>query len=220
MKVIVFQSADSEFFVAHADVSLILALGKGTTPPTVPREFFSKILDRFRTMPKVSIAKIEGRARGGGSELVLALDMRFAAIGKAVLGQPELSMGIIPGGDGSQRLPKLIGRGRACEAILGCGDFDAELAERYGYVNRALPLEEIGPFVDNLAYRIASFPTETIKIAKQAINSSYLPIEQGLDVEVQLFHESSGLAKAGTRMTKFLGNGGQTREVELALSIS
>ncbi|MBC2717880.1 MAG: enoyl-CoA hydratase/isomerase family protein [Desulfobacteraceae bacterium] len=219
VKVIVFQSADPEFFIAHADVKLIQAFSADSSPTPESLQFFSKLLDRFRTMPKVSIAKIEGRAKGGGSEFVLALDMKFAAIGKAVLAQPELAMGIIPGGGGTQRLPKLVGRGRACEIIFGCGDFDAEQAERYGYINRALPPDEIGAFVENLAYRIASFPAETIKLAKKAINISYLPIEKGLIEESQLFNQSAAVPEARRRMETFLKHGGQTREVELKLSI-
>ena len=220
IKVVVFQSADPDFFIAHADVNLIMAVSTDTSSTPEAQEFFPKLVDRFRTMPKVTMAKIEGRVRGGGSEFVLALDMRFAAIGKAVLAQPELSIGIIPGGGATQRLPKLTGRGRACEIIFGCGDFDAKQAERYGYINRALPPEEIGAFVEKLAYRIASFPHESIKLAKEAINNSYLPIEKGLSIEAQLFNQSTEIPEARMRMEKFLEYGGQTREVELQLSIS
>ena len=130
--------------------------------------------DRFRTMPKATIAKIEGICRGGGSEFALACDMRFAAIGRAVLGQPEVALGIIPGGGGSVRLPRLVGRGRALEIVLGCGDFDAVAAERYGYVNRALSENEIGPFVDKLARRIASFPAAAIRLGKEAESGGLL----------------------------------------------
>ena len=138
VKVVVLQSANPDFFVAHADINVITQL------PAQPPEREEKlgwvhaVLDRFRTMPKATIAKIQGRCRGGGSELALACDMRFAEIGRGVLCQPEVGVGIIPGAGGSVRLPRLVGRGRALEIILGCGDFPAELAERYGYVNRAL----------------------------------------------------------------------------------
>jgi len=101
--------------------------------------------ERFRNMPKVTIAKIEGRARGGGNEIALAMDMCFAAVGKAIFGQPEVAVGLVPGGGSTQRLPRLIGRGRALEVLLGCDDFSAELAERYGYINRALPADELTP---------------------------------------------------------------------------
>src|SRR3990172_3288110 len=154
VRVVVFDSADPEFFIAHADVALIQRLPAEPPPKPTSLSFFQAMVDRFRTMPKVTIAKLEGRARGGGSEFVLSLDMRFGAIGRAVLSQPEVALGIIPGGSGTQRLPRLIGRGRALEIILGCEDITAELAERYGYVNRALPSDEIGAFVEQLARRI------------------------------------------------------------------
>src|SRR6202012_6228462 len=109
-----------------------------------------------RNMPKVTIAKVEGRARGGGSEIALTMDLSFAAIGQAIFSQPEVAGGLVPGGGSTQRLPRLVGRGRALEVLLGCNDFSAELAELYGYINRALPAEEMTPFVKRLAYRIAS----------------------------------------------------------------
>jgi enoyl-CoA hydratase/carnithine racemase len=104
-------------------------------------------------MPKVTIAKVEGRARGGGSEIALAMDMCFAAVGKAIFGHPEVAVGLVPGGGGTQRLPRLIGRARALEVLVGCNDLSAELAERYGYINRALPADALTPFVEKLAHR-------------------------------------------------------------------
>ena len=139
VRVVVFQSANPEFFIAHADVELIRGLPSDVGPRPTELGFFHQAMERFRSMPKVTIGKIEGRARGGGSELLLALDLRFGAIGRCVLAQPEVAIGIIPGGGGTQRLPRLVGRGRALEIVLGCADFDAELAERYGWINRALP---------------------------------------------------------------------------------
>ena len=170
-------------------------------------------------MPKISIAKIEGRARGGGSEFALSLDMRFGAIGRAILSQPEVGLGILPGGSGTQRLPRLMGRGRAMEIILGCEDFPAELAERYGYINRALPPEEITPFVEGLAYRIASFPAEAIAMAKEAVNAAELPIVEGLIEEAHLLNKTVATAAAQKRMKKFIEIGGQTRDVELDLDV-
>src|SRR5438128_546748 len=158
VRVVVVDSANEEFFIAHADIELIQRLPPGILEPDAPLPFFSELVERFRTMPKVTIAVIEGRARGGGSEFALSFDMRFAALGRAVLGQPEVAIGILPGGTGTQRLPRLVGRGRAAEIVLGCDDIDAETADRWGYVNRALPPDELGPFVDSLARRIASFP--------------------------------------------------------------
>src|SRR4051812_34032929 len=162
VRVVVVDSANPEFFIAHADVSLILQLPSEPQPPPTELPLFTAMVDRFRTMPKATLAVIEGRCRGGGSELVLGMDLRFAALGRARLAQPEVAVGIIPGGGGTQRLPRLVGRGRALEVILGCDDVDAETAERWGYVNRALPDGELRPFVDALARRIASFPPEAV----------------------------------------------------------
>ena len=166
-------------------------------------------------MPKATIAKIEGRCRGGGSELALACDMRFAAIGKAILSQPEVGLGIIPGGGGSTRLPRLVGRARGLEIILGCADFDAELAERYGYINRALPASEIGAFVDNLANQIASFPAETIAIAKEVVTNNDSGIEDALASERESFLRSAHTDSAKQRMAAALSLGLQTEAVEM-----
>jgi enoyl-CoA hydratase/carnithine racemase len=218
VRVVVFSSADPEFFIAHADVSLIQQLPTQVDATRTELGLFHAMVDRFRTLPQATIAKIEGRTRGGGSELVLSLDMRFAAIGRAVLAQPEVALGIIPGGSGSQRLPRLVGRGRALEIVLGCEDFSAELAERYGYVNRALPPDEIGPFVERLARRIAGFPAHAIRLAKEAIAAAEPSPVPGLLVEDRCFTLSLGEAETQRRMRAFLESGGQTREVELDLS--
>jgi enoyl-CoA hydratase/carnithine racemase len=216
VRVVVLQSANPDFFIAHADVTLIQQLPKDV-PPTAPTlGWFHQMVERFRTMPKATIGKIEGRARGGGSELLLSLDMRFGAIGRAILGQPEVAVGIIPGGSGTQRLPRLIGRGRALEVILGGGDFSAELAERYGYINRALPPEELTPFVERLAYRIASFPAPAIALAKAAVNAAELPTVEGLLEEAHFFNQTLATNEAQQRMAAFMAAGGQTYEVELA----
>jgi enoyl-CoA hydratase/carnithine racemase len=218
VRVIVFDSANPEFFIAHADVGLILQMPTEAPPKPEKLGFFHAMLERFRTMPKVSIAKIEGRTRGGGSEFVLSLDMRFAALGRAVLGQPEVALGIIPGGSGTQRLPRLIGRSRALEVVLGCEDFPAELAERYGYVNRALPAEELALFVEGLAYRIASFPAEAIAFAKASVDAAELPTGEGLLEEAHYFNQAVATDAAQRRMRRFLELGGQTAEVERDLS--
>lgn len=210
VRVVVLQSANPEFFVAHADLPTIQLLDA----PILAT--FHQIVDRFRTMRQATIAKIEGRCRGGGSELVLACDMRFAAIGKGVLNQPEVGVGIIPGGGGSTRLPRLVGRGRALEIILGCADFDAGLAERYGYINRALPAEEIGPFVDTLANRIASFPAEAVAIAKEAVASNDEGLEGALALERELFLRTTQTESAKKRMAAAMSLGLQTEAIETA----
>jgi enoyl-CoA hydratase/carnithine racemase len=214
VKVVVLQSANPDFFIAHADISAITQL------PAQPPEREEKlgwvhaVLDRFRTMPKATIAKIQGRCRGGGSELALACDMRFAEIGRGVLCQPEVGVGIIPGAGGSVRLPRLVGRGRALEIILGCGDFSAEIAERYGYVNRALPAGEIDFFVSYLAHRIAGFPAETIAAAKQATSMGEVGLEDELAREEAIFLRAAHSVPARRRMAAALAIGMQTAPIE------
>ena len=125
-----------------------------------------------------------------------------------------------PGGGGTQRLPRLVGRGRALEIVLGCDDFPADLAERYGYVNRAMPPEELGPFVERLASRIASFPAAAIAEAKKATIGGEPPVLDGLLGEARSFNVTLGTEAAARRMREFLRNGGQTRDIELGLGAS
>ncbi len=216
LRVVVLQSANPDFFIAHADVTLIQQLPQDVPPKATTLGWFHQMVERFRTMPKATIGKIEGRARGGGSELLLSLDMRFGAIGRAILSQPEVAVGISPGGSGTQRLPRLMGRGRALEVILGCEDFSAELAERYGYINRALPVDELTPFVERLAYRIASFPASAIALAKASVAAAELPTVDGLLEEAHYFNQALATTEAQERMAAFIAGGGQTYEVELA----
>lgn len=218
VRVTVFDSANPDFFIAHFDVNVLAMLGGQPLPATPELNDLCKVTEIFRRMPKVSIAKIEGRTRGGGSEFVLGLDMRFGAVGKAVLGQPEVGLGIIPGGGGTQRLPRLVGQARALEVVLGCSDFPAELAERYGYINRALPPDELTPFVEELAFRIATFPAEAIALGKKSVqNAEEMSMTEGLWEETILFTQSIQSGPAQSRMKKFIELGGQTREVELDL---
>ena len=214
VRVVVFQSADPDFFIAHADVELIQTLPEKAPPKPTKLGFFHAMVDRMRTMPKATIAKIEGIARGGGSEFVLSCDMRFGALGKCVLAQPEVALGILPGGSGTQRLPRLLGRARALEIILGCEDVPADLAERWGYLNRALPPAELGPFVDRLARRIASFPAEAIALAKRAVNAADETVVAGLLEEAHCFNLTLETEAARERMKAFMAAGGQTAEME------
>ena len=216
VRVVVFDSADPDFFIAHFDVSGLAIMPDEAPPKPDTLIGMHPVCEAFRTMPKVSIAKLEGIARGGGSEFILALDMRFGAIGKAIVGQLEIILGIIPGGGGTQRLPRLMGRSRAMEAILGGIDFPAVLAEKYGYINRAFPPDELTPYVEDLAYRIASFPAESIAIAKKAVLTALKePIFEGLLEETYLFGQACALPAAKERMNWFLQRDGQTREKEL-----
>jgi enoyl-CoA hydratase/carnithine racemase len=214
---VVVRSADPEFFIAHADLGLIQALPRDRTDRPEQLEFIHVFMERWRTLPQVTIAQLEGRARGGGSEFALSLDLRFGAIGRAILGQPEVAVGILPGGSGTQRLPRLMGRSRALEVVLGCDDFDAELAERYGWINRALPPAEIGPFVDRLARRIAAFPRQAVRLAKRAVDAAGGSLEDGLLEEGHCFNLTLSDPDLDARMDGALAAGAQTRAGELNL---
>src|SRR5258708_53166 len=183
LRVVVFESSIPEFYLAHFDLSDIagsLGLMKAAGPSGLP--ILMDTFVRLTKSPVVSIAKIRGCARGVGSEFVLACDMRFASREKAILAQVEVGAGVHPGGGGTERLPPLVGRGRALEIVLGANDFDGETAERYGYVNRALPDAELDDFVDALARRIATFDRRPIAAAKNLINNVSLPsIDRLLD---------------------------------------
>ncbi|XP_029211015.2 short-chain-enoyl-CoA hydratase-like [Acropora millepora] len=149
-----------------------------------PLLYLQEVLQRISELPQATIAKVEGMARGGGHEFMLACDMRFAARGKAVFMQMEVGMGIVPCGGGTQRMARQVGMGRAMEIILGAHDFDADLAERYGTINRALDPDEIGPFVEELANRIAKFPAGSITACKRCVLSAVeTPIGEGLKIE-------------------------------------
>jgi enoyl-CoA hydratase/carnithine racemase len=174
LRVIVFESASHEFYLSHFDLT-----GKtGNITTAVGRSGLPILADTFVRLtrsPVASIAKIRGCVRGVSSEFVLACDMRFASRENTRLGQPEVGVGLHPGGGGTERLPHMVGRGRALEIILGANDFDGDTAERYGYVNRALPEAELDGFVDALARRIASFDRRAVAAAKNLVNQVSLP---------------------------------------------
>ncbi len=216
IKVIVFQSANPDFFIAHADVALI-----GTMPVLSEKEIetldlgpFQELIVLYRHMPKVTIGKIEGCARGGGNELLMAMDMRFAAEEKAVFSQPEVALGIIPGAGGSQSLARLVGRAKALEILLGCDEIDAATAEKYGFINRAMPQQELTPFVEKLAYRIAAFPAYAIERQKQAVTLVEKPYREVMVDEWKLFNEILGEEETRELMQLFLDSGGQTEAFE------
>ncbi len=220
VRVVVLKSANPDFFIAHFDVAAILEMPRNPTPPRSdpakgPANDFHRMCETFRTMGKATIAQIEGRVGGGGSELVSSFDMRFGVRGKTRICQMEVPLGIIPGGTGTQRLPRLLGRGRALEVTLGGDDLDAETAEAWGYLNRALPADEIGPFVDRLARRIASFPAPAIAAAKAAVDAAERPLAEGLAEEAYLFQTLLATEEAPRNMTRFLARGGQTVAGEL-----
>lgn len=216
--VVVMKSADPDFFLAHFDVAAILDRPTGHAPQRDAQlKPFHVLCERFRTMNKVVIAQIEGRVGGGGNELCASFDMRFGVRGKTLINQMEVPLGILPGGTGTQRLPRLIGRGRAMELILSGDDLDAETAERWGYLNRIFEADAIGPYVDKLAQRIASFPQPAIRNAKESVNAADKPWLDGLFEEAYLFEQLMRTPQARENMRRFLEIGGQTRDGELAM---
>ena len=175
LKVVVFESAVDGFFLNHSD--FLAKLDDLTNIPQGPTglEAWPDILVRLTRAPAVSIAEIRGRATGNGSELALSCNMSFASREKAILSQFEVGAGIVPGGGPMARLPRLMGRGRALEVLLGADDIPGDLAERYGYVNRSLPDSDLDVFVESLATRIASFDKRAIRETKHFVDVASLP---------------------------------------------
>jgi enoyl-CoA hydratase/carnithine racemase len=187
LKVVVFDSAVEGFFLTHYDFLAPLEDSTRIPPGRTGLQALPDMLARLSRAPVVSIAAIRGRATGVGSELALASDMRFASREKAILSQWEVGAGLVPGGGPMARLPRLIGRGRALEVLLAADDIDAELAELYGYVNRALPDAELDGFVDALAMRIASFDKEAIADTKRLVDVASLPSDADIRPEWEAF---------------------------------
>ena len=220
VRAVVLRSDDPDFWLAHFDVAAIIDFPSDGLAPLNQRiddNWYHAMCETYRTMPKATIAEINGRVGGGGSELAMSCDMRFGALGKTIINQPEVALGILPGGTGTQRMPRLIGRGRALEVILGCDDLDAATAERWGYLNRALAPSELRPFVTKLAKRIASFPALAIAAAKRATLAADASWERGLIEESHLFQVLLRTKEAPAAMRKFLATGGQTRDGERKL---
>ncbi|NEO84978.1 MAG: enoyl-CoA hydratase/isomerase family protein [Spirulina sp. SIO3F2] len=211
IKVVVFQSAHPEIFVAHADTDFL----KEMSATAVPRDEVKLLdlqatLERISKLPQATIAKIEGFARGGGHEFALACDMRFAARGKAKFMQMEVGMGILPCGGGASRMARQTGLGKALEIILGAQDFDADQAEAYGTVNKALEPEEIGAYVEALAQRIALWPAESINACKQAVYASIdKPIAAALKEEAYWLYQATSQTPALKRFQWADDNGAQ-----------
>ena len=195
VKVVVFQSANLEFFTAHLDVA------KAVEKPGV-LDLWREFVLRLSSAPIVSIAKVRGRTRGIGNEFVLACDMRFASRQNALFGNPEVGVGLIPGGGALEWLPRLVGRSRALEFVLSADDFDAEIAERYGWVNRTLDDADLDSFVDTLVGRLASFDRETLAAAKAQVNRFGTPTATELQSSNDLFFPLLALPGAQARRAK------------------
>ena len=207
VRVVVFDSAVDGFFLTHYDFTAKLEDTTRIPPGPTGLQALPDMLARVSRAPVVSIASIRGRATGVGSELALASDMRFASREKAVLSQWEVGAGLVPGGGPMARLPRLIGRGRALEVLLGADDIDGELAERYGYVNRALPDAELDAFVDALATRIASFDKQAIAETKRLVDVNSLPPNAEIVPEWEAFLAALGRPAAQERIRMLFERG-------------
>src|SRR5580698_9940675 len=207
LKVVVFDSAVEGFFLTHYD---LLAKPEDTTslpPGPTGLQALPDMLVRLSRAPVVSIVLIRGRATGVGSELSLASDMRFASREKAILSQWEVGAGLVPGGGPMARLPRLIGRGRALEVLLGADDIPGDLAELYGYVNRSLPDAELDAFVDAVAMRIASFDKQAIAETKTFVNVASLPPDAEIAPEWDAFLASVKRPAARNRIKSLMERG-------------
>lgn len=218
LKVVVFESANPDFYVAHAELVNIFEFPKGEGKTGLSKSW-PDIAKRLEQAPFVSIASIRGRARGLGSEFVQAFDMRFASREKAIFAQPEIGIGSFPGGGGMERLHLLTGKARALEIILSGNDYDAETAANYGWINRAIADTELDVFVNNLANRIASFDLKIIATIKSIMNErATLPKNEQITETQIRFFASLTEPEARTRIKTLLDKGLQTYgDVELNL---
>lgn len=216
VKVLVFSSADPDYFISHVDLTQI-AEYREEAAKLVGEPSIGLLFRYLSASPLVSIAQVEGRTRGAGSEFALACDMRFAARGSAIFGQFEPSFGQIPGGGAAQHLTRLMGRARALEVMLSADDYDADLAERYGWVNRALPAEEIDDFVRSLARRIARFPAAGQAVVKERVNAIALAPVEDFRRDSDLFGESARTPEVQAAIGAAIKLGLQTRDWELNL---
>ncbi len=215
VKVVVFQSAHPEIFIAHADTSFLKDMSdKALSREKVQLLDLQLVLERISKLPQATIAKIEGFARGGGHEFALACDMRFAARGKARFMQMEVGMGILPCGGGASRMARQVGLGRALEIVLGAEDFDADQAQAYGTINKALDADKIAAHVDALAKRIALWPSESINATKKAVYESIdLPIADALRAEAYWLYQATSQTPALKRF-KWADDAGAQFDIE------
>ena len=207
VRVVVFDSAVEGFFLTHYDFLAKLEDTTRLPPGSTGLQPLPDMLVRLSRAPVVSIASIRGRATGVGSELALACDMRFASREKAILSQWEVGAGIVPGGGPMARLPRLMGRGRALEVLLGADDIPGDLAELYGYVNRSFPDADLDAFVDALATRIASFDKRAISETKRFVDVASLPPDFEIAPEWDVCFASIMRPAAQERIKKLMEQG-------------
>lgn len=211
VRIVVIDSASPDFFSAHVDLSAVPQYTAEAARAGGPGDAsLGMFLHRLARVPVITIAKVRGRARGGGDELALACDMIFASRENAVFGQFESGTGALPGAGGTQHLIRRLGRGRAMEAIVGADDFDADLAERYGWINRALPDAELDGFVERLARRIAGFPAEGVRAAKRAVDDLTLAEPAQVRSDAAVFQALIASPEARERLAHLTGRGLQT----------
>jgi enoyl-CoA hydratase/carnithine racemase len=218
VQVLVFSSADPDYFISHVDLTRI-AEYRAEAAKLVGVPSIALLFRRLSASRLVTIAQIEGRVRAAGSEFVLACDMRFAARESAIFGQFEPAFGQLPGGGAAQHLVRLMGRGRALEVMLSAQDYDADLAERYGWINRALPADELRDFVSSLAHRIAGFPAAGQAAVKDRVNAIALAPTNDFRRDSDLFGEGVRTAEAQRRIQAAMQRGMQTRDAELDLAV-
>jgi len=215
--VLVFTSADPDYFISHVDVTRIGEYRQAAEKLT--GEASLGVLFRYLSASRlITVAQIEGRVRGVGSEFALACDMRFGARESAILGQPEIAVGLLPGGGAVPRLARLIGRARALEVMLSGGDYDADTAERYGWINRAMHAAELASFVQSLAHRIAKFPAAARLAVKSRMNALELPSVDEFRRDSDLFLELARSPETQRRIQAAFKRGFQTHEGELDLA--
>ena len=217
VQVLVFSSADPDYFIPHVDVTQIKEYRQEAAKLTGEASI-GMLFRHLSASRLVTIAQIEGRVRGAGSELALACDMRFAARESAIFCQPEAGLGVNPGAGGIQHLTRLMGRSRALEVMLSSEDYDAELAEKYGWINRALPATTLGDFVAALAQRIASFPEAGRVAIKSRVNAIALAPIDDFRRDSDIFGAGVQKPEAQSRMQAAIKRGLQTRGAELALA--
>lgn len=217
LKVLVFRSADPDYFISHVDVTRIKEY-RAEAAKLTGEASIALLFRRLSTSRLVTIAQIEGRVRAAGSEFVLACDMRFAARQRAIFSQPEPAFGLIPGGGGARHLAHLMGRARALEVMLSAQDYDAELAERYGWINRALPADELGDFVTLLAHRIGKFPAAGLAVVKDRLNAIALASVDDFRRDSDAFGKGAQEPEAQRQFQAAFKRGFQTREAEMDLA--
>ena len=216
IRVLVFKSADPDYFISHVDLNRVTEYRAEAAKLT--GEASIGLMFRYLSASRlVTIAQIEGRVRAAGSEFVLACDMRFAALESAIFCQFEPAFGQVPGGGAAQHLTRLMGRGRALEVMLSAEDYDAALAERYGWINRALPADELVDFVSSLAHRIARFPAAGHVAVKDRVNAIALAPVDAFRRDSDLFGQEVRAPDAQRLIAAALKQGLQTHDAELAL---